>query len=52
MLLVFFFGAKKEEIKEELTEEEKEISDSIYKDEYIINYLNGKINDKKMLTQT
>ena len=39
----FFFGAKKEEKPEELTEEEKEISNEIYKELNIINYLNGNI---------
>ena len=37
----FFFGAKNEE-NEELTEEEKEISNEIYKEENIIKYLSGK----------
>ena len=39
----FFFGAKKKEKPEELTEEEKEISNEIYKELNIINYLNGNI---------
>ena len=43
----FFFGAQKEEKKEELTEEEKEIFEEIYKEENIINYLNGNINTNK-----
>ena len=44
----FFFSAKKEEDKkDELTEEEKEISDEIYKDSNIINYINGNINNNK-----
>jgi len=42
----FFFGAKKEE-KKELTEEEKEIFEEIYKDSNIINYLNGNINNNQ-----
>ena len=44
----FFFGAKKEEEKnDELTEEEKEIFEDIYKDQNIINYINGeKIENK------
>jgi len=41
----FFFGGQKEE-NEELTEEEKEISDEIYTEQNIINYLNGE-NIKK-----
>jgi hypothetical protein len=43
----FFFGAKKEEKDEELTEEEKEISDEIYKDSNIINYLNGNLSNNQ-----
>lgn len=42
----FFFGAQNEE-KEELTEEEKEISNEIYKEENIIKYLSGNSNDNK-----
>ena len=38
----FFFGAKKEEKKEGLTEEEKEIFEDIYKEENIINYIKWK----------
>jgi len=43
----FFFGAKKEEDKKELTEEEKEIYEEIFKDSNIINYINGNINNDK-----
>lgn len=40
----FFFGAKKEEEKnDELTEEEQEISEEIYQEENLINYLKGNI---------
>ena len=42
----FFFGAKNEE-NEELTEEEKEISNEIYKEENIIKYLSGNSNNNK-----
>ena len=46
----FFFSAKKEEDKKELTEEEKEIYEDIFKDSNIINYINGNINnDKKII---
>ena len=41
----FFFGAKKEEKKDELTEEEKQIMEDIYKDENIIKYLNNEIGN-------
>jgi hypothetical protein len=45
----FFFGAKKEDDKkDELTEEEKEISEDIYKDSNLINYINGKIDNNKI----
>ena len=43
----FFFSAKKEEDKKELTEEEKEIYEEIFKDSNIINYINGNINNDK-----
>ena len=50
MLSAFFFSAKKEEDKKELTEEEKEIYEDIFKDSNIINYINGNINnDKKII---
>ena len=39
----FFFSSKKEEAKDELTEEEKETSEEIYKESNIIKYLNGNI---------
>ena len=37
----FFFGAKKEDKKDELTEEEKQIIENIYKEENIFKYLNN-----------
>ena len=44
----FFFGGKKddEEEKKELSEEEKNIFENIYTDNYLINYLYGKNKDK------
>ena len=42
----FFFGAKKEEKKNELSEEEKQIMDEIYKDQNIIKYLNNDVDNK------
>ena len=39
----FFFGAKKEEKNNELTEEEKQILEEIYKDSNISKYLNNEI---------
>ena len=43
----FFFGGKKDDDeKKELSEEEKEIYDNIYTDEYLINYLYGNNKDE------
>ena len=42
----FFFGAKREEKKNELSEEEKQIMDEIYKDQNIIKYLNNDVDNK------
>ena len=39
----FFFGSKKEEKKNELTEEEKQIMEEIYNDENINKYINHEI---------
>ena len=41
----FFFGAKKEDKKDELTEEEKQIMEDIYKEENIFKYLNNEIGN-------
>ena len=42
----FFFGAKKEEKKNELTEDEKQIIEDIYEDSNIMKYLNNEIEKK------
>ena len=46
----FFFGGKKddEEEKKELTEEEKNIFENIYTENYLIKYLYGKIKEEKI----
>ena len=41
----FFFGTKKEDKKDELTEEEKQIMEDIYKEENIFKYLNNEIGN-------
>ena len=41
----FFFGAKKEDKKDELTEEEKQIMEDIYKEENIFKYINNEIGN-------
>ena len=43
----FFFGAKKEEKPEELTEEEKGLSDEIYKELNVLNYIKGNIKSNQ-----